>query len=119
MTEQVTSNLVITQEQISEILNTKRGEIINGVVSGLIESTKSSLTYEIRSAFEETICESVKAIIKEESITISEKFREELRKQIIEVCTQVPALLASKMIAKATEELSRSWTLEKITKELF
>lgn len=112
-------NIQITQEQITAILNTKRSEIIDGVVAGLIESSKSSLSYEMRAAFEETLCEEVKKIIKEESQTIAEKFRDELRKQMVEVCTQVPAMLAQKMIEKATKELSESWTIDRITKELF
>lgn len=119
MTDLTNGKLEITQEQITAILNTKRGEIIDGVVAGLVESSKSSLNYEMRAAFEQTLGDEIKKIIKEESQTIAEKFRDELRKQMIEVCTQVPVMLAQKMIEKATKELEQSWTLERITKELF
>lgn len=122
MNEELVTNsksVVISEDEIKALVLSHKDAITKSAIDGLIESARNSLNWSMRNTFEETLGAEIKKIIEQESASIAEAFREQIRTAVVSACTNVGAQLATTLIATATKNLESSWHVSDISKELF
>jgi hypothetical protein len=111
--------VLITQEEINRIVSSKKSEIVAAAIQSIIADAKESLEWTAKSQIQAELSSAIGDVIKDEIVAQSETLKTAVREAVISVSSMIGPVITNALLKQASENLSKSWNLSKITEAMF